>query len=637
MSAGLGGTPVLEERWLPTAIPTQLQIYNSYAIDPQWQIKFTIIWTSVLAFSTLVSVPFVIRSYRNGRLYCGLLIREHATPPRPAYQPVDADNLATRRDASRASAVRWLPARLSTIVQSLGLWTLPLPRLAFWRSQIGDCCRRAYFTLSIFQTFTVLAYLAVVLACVTVGANLIQNPNRAGFLALAQLPLVLVLSIKSPLPLPVFLPSLSYEHYNFLHRWVGRILFLCATIHGGIWVQQFRQYEEWDQLSSTKAVRGLLSYGLLIGIVVTSLKPVRRMWYQLFWTAHIALFTGFFAAISYHTPYSHNWVIACAAIYAYDLTVRSLRWRVKSATLVPIDHTMTMIHIPDCDVGWLPTQHVLLRVVKGVGIFESHPFTITNAPASSTNGRGITLYAKVSGDWTARLNRMSRSLPIEADQTGAKVEERLAFLGKEHEGTAEPGGFDHPGEKVMVVLDGPYGGLKIDLGLKEAALLVAGGSGITFALGSIEEAIRCRQAGRGPSKVDVAWVVRDLSTVVGLARTLAHLHTTCERLGIELAYKLYLSEPPTPLPSVPALLPSSTTLSPYRPEVAQLVRTALPLAVSAEVESGPVSGAAGGGLAVVACGPEGIVKEAGNAVAGLGVGERVRCGGVDFHGESYAL
>jgi len=44
-----------------------------------------------------------------------------------------------------------------------------------------------------------------------------------------------------------------------------------------------------------------------------------------------------------------------------------------------------------------------------------------------------------------------------------------------------------------------------------------------------------------------------------------------------------------------------------------------------------------GGLAIIACGPEGIVLEARNAVAGLGIQERVKLGGVDFHGECYAL
>lgn len=149
-----------------------------------------------------------------------------------------------------------------------------------------------------------------------------------------------------------------------------------------------------------------------------------------------------------------------------------------------------------------------------------------------------------------------------------------------------------------------------------------------------------------------------LGTIEALTPSLLHLYTLAQRLHLTLTYNLYLTNPPHPLPSASSLLPVSTTLSPYRPEVAQLVRESLPLpptktggASSLEQgrqlltdanvghqlqHHGEGSGHAGG-LAVVACGPEGIVMEAKNAVAGLGIAERVRCGGVGFHGECYSL
>lgn len=65
------------------------------------------------------------------------------------------------------------------------------------------------------------------------------------------------------------------------------------------------------------------------------------------------------------------------------------------------------------------------------------------------------------------------------------------------------------GKQVTVMIDGPYGGLKLDLGEHESVLLVAGGSGVTFVLGAIEEALRLCSMGKGPRKVDVAWVVRE--------------------------------------------------------------------------------------------------------------------------------
>lgn len=263
-------------------------------------------------------------------------------------------------------------------------------------------------------------------------------------------------------------------------------------------------------------------------------------------------------------------------------------------------------------------------------------------------------------------------------EVGDDLEEKESFLANkaQSEGgvNADEEGIDHPGKRVQVMIDGPYGGLKMDLGQYESVLLVGGGSGITFILGSIEEALRVREKGRGPAKVDVAWIVKDLckqisllpichypniliGTIEALAPSLLHLYTLAQRLRLTLTYNLYLTDPPHPLPSTPSLLPASTTLSPYRPEVAQLVRESLPLPLTKAQETlleqgrelitgdddghqtqhhGEGRGHAGG-LAVVACGPEGIVMEAKSAVAGLGIAERVRCGGVGFHGECYLL
>ncbi|WVQ99275.1 hypothetical protein IAU59_006407 [Kwoniella sp. CBS 9459] len=657
----MNGISEMDRRFIP--IPTQYQIYDSYTMDPKWQTRFTIIWTSVLAFSLLCSISYIIRSIRNGRLYAGLAITESLETSHQ-YDVAESTNLRSKREELCTDGHRTFPGRailgIGAMIQSVSLWTIPMPSLRFWKGQVGDCCRRAYFSLGVAQAVLVMGYMAAVVACFVVGAELTENSNRPGFIALSQLPLIILLSLKSPLPLPIFLPSLSYEHYNFLHRWAGRTLFVTATVHGGMWINQFIRNGEYDQIRADKSKRGILAYALMGMVVITSLKPVRRKCYQLFWIAHVVFFVGFFAAISYHTPYSRPWIYPCAAIYGYDLFVRMLRYRIKDATLIPVDDTLTMIHIPDCDAGWLPTQHVFLRVLKGSGVFESHPFTITNVPSStalSGTPRGIVLYAKVSGDWTRKIH----DLACRADNSnavGQDAVERERFLeGPIDQANAEKSategqpslGFDHPGTRVQVMLDGPYGGLKLDLGAYESMLLVGGGSGITFILGGIEEALSVRARGKGPKKVDVAWVVRDMSTITALSSTLLYLHNLATRLSVDLTYNLYLSNPPNPLPSCPVgILPSSTTLSPFRPEVAQLVREALPTSTHSSIagvesgmedvssrEGGGVLGA--GGLAVIACGPEGIVSEAKNAVACLSVAERIKVGGIGFHGECYAL
>lgn len=276
----------------------------------------------MLAFTTVASIPWVIHAVRTRRLYAGVAITEKLEPssaasakrPRSVHpEPALNTRVAQPGPLARSATAAW------AVWQSATLFTLPMPSVRVWKSQVADCCRRSYFSLGVGQLLIVAGYLAAAIACFTVGAQLKENPNRPGFIALAQLPVVVLMSMKSPLPLPVFLPSLSYEHYNFIHRWAGRTTWLAATVHGSMWIHYFLTTPGQEkQLSTDKAKRGLVSYAMLCMLVVTSLKPVRRLCYQLFWAAHIMFFVGFFAAIAYHTPYSRPWIFPCVAFYAYE-------------------------------------------------------------------------------------------------------------------------------------------------------------------------------------------------------------------------------------------------------------------------------------------------------------------------------
>lgn len=233
-------------------------------------------------------------------------------------------------------------------------------------------------------------------------------------------------------------------------------------------------------------------------------------------------FVGFFVAVCYHTTYSIPWIFPPIALYALDLGLRMCKYRLKDAFLIPLDETMTMIHIPDCDAGWIGTQHVRIRVLAGLNVFESHPLTITNTPAwvGSGNPRGITLYAKVSGDWSRRINKLAlkkgyesispSSSDLEDDSESTekvqddKLQEQLA-LG------------DSPlslGVGIKVLIDGPYGGISMDTADYQTILIIAGGSGITFAIGAMEEAIKrrneCEGDNRKALKLECVWVVRDM-------------------------------------------------------------------------------------------------------------------------------
>lgn len=258
-------------------------------------------------------------------------------------------------------------------------------------------------------------------------------------------------------------------------------------------------------------------------------------------------------------------------------------------------------------------------------MFESHPLTITNA-AGGSGPRGITLYAKVAGDWSKRVHTLAKDKGYEA------------LAGEEEKEEEKADAMDvSMGVGVKVLLDGPYGGLSLDMSAYSTVLLIAGGSGITFALGAAEETMRQRAASTTPVRIQLVWVVRDVSTVEALSPRLVHLRQIAPP-SCELIYRFHLTNPTSsPLPT----LPFPSDVSPYRPSISQLVRESLPPPTILEIEENdgqPTRTCCShGGLAVIACGPDGIVAESGNAVASLSVKERVRVGGVRFHGERYAI
>lgn len=98
-------------------------------------------------------------------------------------------------------------------------------------------------------------------------------------MSLAQLPAIFLFATKNGI-LSVLLGR-GYEKLNFLHRWAGRGILLTATIHGSLWIRNHLE-EAPDLLKGTKEMLGMAAYGTLCLIVLTSLGPVRRAAYQVF-------------------------------------------------------------------------------------------------------------------------------------------------------------------------------------------------------------------------------------------------------------------------------------------------------------------------------------------------------------------
>src|SRR5262245_3222321 len=104
-----------------------------------------------------------------------------------------------------------------------------------------------------------------------------------------------------------------------------------------------------------------------------------------------------------------------------------------------------------------------------------------SAPASVSclSPPGLMLGARVNGDWTQALNTYSKQV------NDSNLDEKSS-----------------EGVQMQVMLDGAYGGSSVDLGQYETILLIAGGSGVTFTLGLLDDIVgRCMRLKRRGGEV----------------------------------------------------------------------------------------------------------------------------------------
>ncbi|KAK5133622.1 hypothetical protein LTR08_007570 [Meristemomyces frigidus] len=156
-------------------------------------------------------------------------------------------------------------------------------------------------------------FLLVVYLCFVLALEFVNNDVagaqywtslgiRAGWLAIAQMPLLILLAGKNNLI--GLVTGLSYKRLNVLHRWVSRIVLLMAILHVGYQNTGWNKYGvrslEWS--TDSCAPTGMAAFALLIWLNVSTLAPFRNFWYEFFVIQHVLTFFGFIVAIMYHLP-----------------------------------------------------------------------------------------------------------------------------------------------------------------------------------------------------------------------------------------------------------------------------------------------------------------------------------------------
>ena len=399
---------------------------------------------------------------------------------------------------------------------------------------------RATFWLQVPPCGTVLlllVYLAFVLALEFIkndvaGAQYWTSLGiRAGWLAIAQMPLLILLAGKNNLI--GLVTGSSYGRLNILHRWVSRTILLMVALHVGYqnygWTKYGVRSLEWS--TDTCVPTGFAAFALLLWLNLSTLAPIRNFSYEVFVLQHLVTFFGFIIAIMYHLPSTaletriYIWIPI--GLFLFDRLLRTARlaWnnpRAGRATVVSMGGEVTKIRVRDSRVRkWGPGSYVLLSIPR-YGVFQSHPATIASTPASHDGD--LLFLLKAHKGFTKNLlstpNISTMSLPSGATDEKAQVLQ----------------------ECHRAFVDGPYGATQGDFAAFDTVLLIAGSTGITFVLSIVLDlAARVCSQKLALRRLELVWAVKRQLHTSWVSDELKNAFTSLQAAGVETRLRLFVT------------------------------------------------------------------------------------------------
>ncbi|KAJ7501065.1 ferric reductase like transmembrane component-domain-containing protein [Mycena galericulata] len=306
-----------------------------------------------------------------------------------------------------------------------------------------------------------------------------------GVLSLAVFPLVWLTAARNNFFIP--LTGWGFETFQVLHRWIGRLATAYALLHTAAYTAQYVRRGEWSlmYLQSLWFIWGVVAMVALFLLCTLSLRPLRKLSYEIFLVLHVLLAIFTIVGTQLHIIYLYGnqyhyrkWIWAVVVIWCVERTVRLLRMLVLSwyaprvATVTPVpgsNGTLLRLTVPIPRLYTPSAGHIFYLYFPTLNwrIWENHPLSVAG--------------------WTSPCH----SVPdVEHDTAGAPTATpELTFfifaeggatgkLAQRSTGSASP-------LRMITILEGPYG-VRHALEEFETVVLVAGGVGIAPVLGYVQ-------------------------------------------------------------------------------------------------------------------------------------------------------
>jgi len=289
-----------------------------------------------------------------------------------------------------------------------------------------------------------------------------------------HLALVMMFQLTLVARLPWLDRRIGMDRLTLWHRWVGFTVFWLVLAHANLIVLGYATldgkptYVTFFALASgVPTLLGVLAAATILTVVLVSLRVVRRkLQYETWHSVHLLLYLAVLAGLihqslepasflssSLATAYWYAlWAAVLLALFTGRVVIpvwRNLYHQFRVAAVVPESDNVVSVHVTGRHLDRLPAQAGQFMIWRFLGHnrwWHANPFSLSAAP----NGRSLRLTAKAVGSASAGL----RNVPV--------------------------------GTRVFA--EGPYGAFTTLHQSKPAALLIAGGVGITPVRSLLEDA-----------------------------------------------------------------------------------------------------------------------------------------------------
>ncbi|KAJ1271177.1 hypothetical protein BS78_06G108900 [Paspalum vaginatum] len=326
--------------------------------------------------------------------------------------------------------------------------------------------------------------------------------------------------------------DIPFEHATRYHVWLGHLTMALFTLHGLFfvisWSMQGRLREEmrqWKEIGVAN-LPGVISLAAGLLMWVTSLQPVRKRFFELFFYTH-QLYVIFIVFLALHVgDFIFSMSAGAVFLFMLDRFLRFWQSRTKvdiiSATCRPCGTVELMFSKP-ASLRYNALSFIFIQV-RELSFLQWHPFSVSSSPMDGKYH--ISVLIKVLGTWTEKL----RSIISDAqEQNGSDSELQCG--------------------RITACVEGPYGHESPYHLMYENLILVAGGIGISPFLAILSDIIHRIEEGKQcmPKNVLVLWSVKkskELSLLSAVhAQTISSSVSDKLRLDIQ-AFVTQESQPP---------------------------------------------------------------------------------------------